>query len=117
MSGFVKITAEDSGYAPFSMFGSAGGQARYLINDNDGKKYVGLFKADSPLPEDNEWLLDVDEYLTVTEGEITIEFLPQGETVVLGAGELGFIPAGSRIHLTLSKLPYAETFVMIAPSV
>ena len=115
MNAFVKLTCADDGYSTFSMFGSSGGTAKFLINDTNKKKYVGLFQSNEPLPEDNEWFLDVDEYLTVTEGEITIEFVPSGEVVTIGAGELGFIPSGSRIRLTLSKLPYAETFVMIAP--
>lgn len=115
MNAFKKIGTKEDGYAPFSMFGSAGGTAKYLLNDTVKKKYVGLFRASEPLPASNEWLLDVDEFLTVIDGEITIDFLPEGKTVVVGAGEMAFLPAGSRIHLTLSKLPYSESFVMLAP--
>lgn len=115
MTVFNKIGTKDGGYAPFSMFGSAGGSAKYLVNDTVNRKYVGLFRASEPLPESNKWLLDLDEYLTVIDGEITIDFLPEGPQVVVGAGEMAFLPAGSHIHLTLSKLPYSESFVMQVP--
>src|SRR3546814_4629415 len=55
MSDFDKIdVSSDAGYEPFSMFGGSGGEAKFMVNDDVNKKYVGFFRNDQPLGEDNE---------------------------------------------------------------
>jgi uncharacterized protein YaiE (UPF0345 family) len=114
-SGFQKIAKGDSGFETFQMFGSEAGAAKYLVRDDVNRNYVGVFRTDKQFAADNEWALDLDEYLTVTQGAIKIEFLGTGEIHVVRAGEIAYLPAGSRLRLTAVELPYAETFVMRAP--
>jgi hypothetical protein len=116
MQTFKKISRNDeSGYSPFEMFGSVAGSAKYLRSDGDDRRFAGFFRTDIPLKEGNEWYLDLEEVLYVTEGELTIKFLPKGDTLVVGVGEMAFIPAGSRISLTITKLPFSEAFTLVAP--
>lgn len=114
-SEFKKISLQDAGFATFHMFGSEAGAAKYLVNDAAKGRYIGLFQLKKPLPENNVWDLTVNEYLTVLEGELKIDFLNTGESFVVHAGEQAYLPVGSRLHLTALKLPYAESFVMTTP--
>lgn len=106
---------EDAGFVRFKMFGYEAGEAKFLVNDDKLGMYVGVFRSNQPFPADNKWELNVNEYLTVVEGAIKVDFLNNGRTITIQAGEMAYLPAGSVLRLTLLKLPYAESFVMMVP--
>jgi ethanolamine utilization protein EutQ (cupin superfamily) len=108
----IEADKNKSGYEAFTMFG-AEGSVRWLVNDEDSDRYVGFYRNEQPLPTDNDYHLTLDEYLFVIEGGISIKFLPDGERLDLGPGDMAFLPGDSHINLTLTKLPYEESFVMI----
>lgn len=51
MNAFKKIGTKEDGYAPFSMFGSAGGTAKYLLNDTVKKSMSACFVPPSLFPQ------------------------------------------------------------------
>jgi ethanolamine utilization protein EutQ (cupin superfamily) len=108
----IEASKDESKYETFTMFG-AEGKVRWLVNDESGDRYVGFYRNERPLPQGNDYHLTLDEYLHVLEGEISIKSLPDGPTITLGPGDMAFLPGDTHINLTLNRLPYEESFVMI----
>ena len=83
------------------------------MNDPENDRYVGFYANDKPLPPDNDYHLTLDEYLMVLEGQITIKILPDGPSATYREGDMAYLPGDTHINLTLDRLPYKESFVMI----
>jgi mannose-6-phosphate isomerase-like protein (cupin superfamily) len=110
---------EDADYEPFTLFeaGSGEGEAKWLISDDEREHYFGVYRITEPPPAGSgDYELSLDDHLVVLEGELVIDFLPDGERLTLGVGDVAFIPGGSKIRLEFTKLPFKEACVLSRPA-
>jgi mannose-6-phosphate isomerase-like protein (cupin superfamily) len=91
------------------------GEVKYVVRDDKLQRYFLYFRSDKPLAKDNWYDMTLDEYLYVIEGAVRITFLPKGPELNIEAGGSAFLPSGTRVNVTLTKLPYQEVATMVKP--